>query len=319
MRETSQRYWDSSWRWSISEHRVSADPPDFEITYHDSIVACDGTQRLSWVPEHQKGMLTQPNDAPVGGTQLLRALGRSLDMDNLTFTAPMSSLLQHAKSTTFLSPTESEPWPGIHAEQVLEKFDVDVEVRLDPQHGFAPRVVRVIRPGDALIADEVLVLSYQACDGVFVPRLTVQCGRYAQVVKDVASPISDQVLTDLAAALRLEGLPDELHTEEVRDAIAFTQRVLVLDEESRRVSGPMLVFDEGRELICPQIVVIEGVELNRRSRLRTAFDGVDPNGRIFDGFKREWTTMSKASAQLSESPLNPLLLPGSSNALGGSQ
>lgn len=309
LRQESSRYWDRSWRWVIDGRTAGSDPPDYVLTYYESTVVCDGVRRLSWVPGEAEGLLTQPDESVVGGTQLLRALGRSLDLDGAPFTAPLSTLLLQAKVLTFMAPTAEEPWPGLRAEDILRRHGMDVEIRVDPANLFAPRLIRVIRPKDGLVADELLVLSYQDCQSIPIPRVCVHGAYYAQIVDDLSHPVSAQRLADMRDALRLEGLPEELQTLEVRRAVARMQSVRVMDDTTRRVSGLMLVFDAGEGLLGPQILLVREVSLNRASDLCGAFRSMDRAGRVFDGFTRQWITLEDAVAQISESPLNPLLEP----------
>lgn len=314
----SWRYWDAGWSCAIHERHLEADPPDFIPAYRESVMVVDGVRRLSWSVADSHGLLASPDVYPVGGLQLLRALGRSVDFDGAPFTASLSSLLRQAEFLTYLPATAEEPWPGLTGVQVLRHYGVDAQVRLDPAHGMTPRVIRVIRSNDGLVAEDLRVLAVSAHEGVFIPSLCVFGASYAQTVDDIEEPLAAQRKEDLARAMTLDGLPEELHTPGVREAIRTMQAVRVMNANSRRMSGPLTVFDRGGDgILSPQVLVVSDVQLNVSINPDELFTDADRAGQVFDGFSGTFVALREALQTLRPSGLAPLLRPAPGIGLKG--
>lgn len=274
-------------------HAVMPGPEHRREVFRDITVG-DGTQKLGWAITEGEGVISELDEYFVGGTQLLRAFGRSVDFDGAPHTAPLSHLLRQAKELTYLPPTPEEPWPGIRGASVLRKFMTDCEIRLDPDHGLAPRVVRIIRPHDGLVANEMTVVDYIDGGGAWVPRICINASSYAQAVADVGSPLAPGRENDFREALTLHGLPPELQRDDVRALVERAQRFEVIDRERRLVAGPLTAMDPGEALGSPQILLIRSVRLDPSQDPLSAFDGVDRGGRMFDGFTGQWIEFGEA-------------------------
>jgi hypothetical protein len=314
LNDETRRYWDVGWCWSVEGRLMGRMPPDFEVSYDRVVMACDGVRRLSWSADDRQGVLAGPDAFVVGGLQLLRALGRSYDMDGAPATAPLSSLLRGAASLTLMPPTPEEPWPGVRAIRPLRQWDVNIEARLDPSRGMMPCVLRLERPADGLVADELHVISSRVVDGLHVPWVCVQGPRSIGRVTDPDAPLHAHRARDVADALGLRGLPAEVQSDRLRAVVAELLRVT--PRGGGLAVAPLgLLEAEGDGLVTPQVLVVSDVRLNVATSLRATFDEVLEaasdfalgQGRVFDGFTGEFLSIQQAVPLIEESRINALL------------
>lgn len=214
--ETSERYVDSHWRWLHRSWHGICSPPEYVMAYPEALHFGDSNYRLSFGVENNQGVLTEPDGFFAGGCHLWRSLGRSMDYDDFNRTRAPSEFLRRAKELVYLEPTVDEPWPGVRGNNCFDRVLGDIEVRVDPEYGLAPRLFRSIRRGYGTLSETLVVLEYQTVDGVSIPKVGINGANYDMIVQDVQSPLSKERLQEFDQIMVLTGLPDEARTEQAK-------------------------------------------------------------------------------------------------------
>lgn len=278
----------------LDQRFLAVDEPDYVTAYTHGMYVDSQGLRATWSFDANRGMLTQHDDYLATGVHPFRALGQSLDYRHLRFSRPASMVLRDDPSPRFLPADEQCPWPGVLAQRVTDG-GWDVEARLDPEVGFAPRWIKVTRRSDGLLAEDMRVIEYRQAGDTWFPSICVLAQNYAQIVEDVDHPLSGSRSADFGRSASLRGLPDELQREDVRSAVESMQRVRILDRATRRVQGPFLVFDEGEPLFAPQIVLVREVDVNASVVQFAAkiFDPVPATAEMYNGLTGQTETAGK--------------------------
>jgi hypothetical protein len=289
--ERSTRYIDSGWRYFHRSTFSSIDPPArYEPTFDESLYFGNGIRCVTLNIENHRGMLTQPDGFSAEGCQIWRVMGRTLDYGNHVYSRPLYLALRDATSIEFLDSTPECPWPGLRAEGALFKGSIDVEVRLDPERGFAPRVIRTFRRSDGLEMETLAALSYMLADGVWIPEITIQGTRTSvQAGVGALTELTDSHKRDVAVAVTMAGLPDNAKTPELRRWINEITLVTPLANPSL-FSGPLGWNQQNEPLLSPQICVARNAHVNVTMTWDQMFAVLPDDGKFFSGLTGEWLT-----------------------------
>lgn len=293
--ESSGRYMDDRWNWGLDiRHRRSDPEADWKVTFKEEVSFGDGSFRAAADLDLGEGMLTEPINFHVWGPTLWRCLGRLTDLQATRRGRSLPEVIAAASSREYLAPTASEPWPGIRARDAapISAGALDLEVRLDPDHGFCPRVIRLVRLGTGQVGEETRVVDvFEAEPGVWLPRIAIVHGYEAL---ERVPELPPERLQDFERSNSLEGLPlDEFG---VGEAPRGQMREIIERgwKPGEIVIGTVfLPIGAGRpdqEIVCPQVLFIESASLRPRTPLRGLADRIMPETRMYDGLTGVWTT-----------------------------
>lgn len=284
---------DERWNWGLSiSHRRSDPEADWKVTFKEEVSFGDGSFRVAADLDLGEGMLTEPVDFPVWGPTLWRSLGRLTDLQATRRGRSLPEVIAGASSREYLAPTESEPWPGIRARDAaaLSSGRLDLEVRVDPEHGFCPRLIRLVRLGTGQVGEETHVVDvFEVDPGVWLPRVVIVQGY--QAVGSVPE-LPPERLQDFERANTLAGLP----FEECRVDGATQARLRDIVERGWTpgeivVGTAYMPIGAGRadqEIVCPQVLFIESASLRPRAPLRGFAERIPPDTKMFDGLRGVW-------------------------------
>ncbi len=87
----------------------------------------------------------------------------------------LHEVFARASSVRYSEPTADEPWPMISAVVPLFGTDVRFEVRVDAEHGYAPRIIRTIRDDIGVPIESLETIAYTRIDDAWVPQLGLRC------------------------------------------------------------------------------------------------------------------------------------------------
>jgi hypothetical protein len=295
--DESIRAADTRWRVSQSGRMYTTQPPDWRVEYRPKNFLGDGVVRVAWDAGSNRGVVDDPDGFFAGGGNMLRVLGRYLDYGEFVHGRSAGALAEGAQRLEYLEPTDAEPWPGFRAIGAISQGVVDLEMRLDPERGFAPRVIRTPRQFDGAPAELLVVLEYLDAGGVWVPRAGVVANYYTERVPDLSSPVPDIHMRDFEAALTLDGLPAVGDRDQLRRWIREAHAVRVLNPERRVVHGPLVCFDAQEAVISPAVFFVTEATLNRSLTLDEMLDRLPEEAT----FGNAWTeTMNQSAAQVRE-------------------
>ncbi|MBL8762913.1 MAG: hypothetical protein JNM07_01420 [Phycisphaerae bacterium] len=269
--------------------------------------AGDATWKIGWSVDEGRGILNQPDLMLPISASLTRMLGRFIDYGAPRESATLAEQLRAATRAAYLPPSEGEPWPGFRVDALINKGWVDVEVRVDPAHGFVPRLLRVLRHHDQFLIETLVAPEIADADGTWIPTVVIQCIREQHIVRDVAHPVPPGQAADMRLAPELEGLPEPLRTPEVRAWVARLSIVGIADAEKRLADGPTGFWSDDTEVSQPQIARVTDVRVNRAWDTGDYFAGLDPAGRMFNG-----CTMSRSDVKSVRRFLETKLMNGTS-------
>lgn len=287
--EESERYADSFWRWRQESRFFSTNPPLYEVSYRRVLYFGDGQRRVALPETDWRGIVGEPDGFFTGGCTLLRLLGRHLDYGNHEFGRRPSELMRQAVALEYLEATAEVPWPGLRGKGALSDGTVSLEVRVDPDRGFAPRRFRTIRDRDGATGEELFTVSYSQVDDVWIPSCGVCASPYTEVVSDPDNPLSPAVQKDFQQARTLDGLPEGCRSIDLAAAIASGQRVRVIDATNKIVEGPMACFRSEDGPYAPTVLQVSDVRLNGEVSLDEMFATLPPQASLMTGmtWKRE--------------------------------
>lgn len=293
--ESSERYMDERWNWGLSiSHRRSDPEDDWRVTFTEEVSLGNGSFRASADLDMGEGMLTEPIDFHVWGPTLWRCVGRLTDLRATRRGRSLPEVIAAASSPEYLAPTASEPWPGIRVRDAapISAGALDLEVRVDPEHGFCPRVIRLVRLGTGQIGEETRVLDvFEAEPGVWLPRIAIMHGYQAL---ERAPELPAERLLDFERANTLDGLP--LAEFGVGDALRAQMREVIERGWNPReivvgtVYMPIGAGKADQEIVCPQVLFIGSAVVRPRAPLGGFADRIPTATRMFDGLRGVWTT-----------------------------
>lgn len=209
--ERSRRYADRSRRWFMDVQMLTADPPDYVISWDHSTQFGDGAMRVAANAAAPDRGIQGDNDGFFqGGASLLSLQGRFVEYGDFARGRLASAILRSGERTVYLPPTEEEPWPGVRSEGAIQGY-TDLEMRLDPAREFMPCVVRTIRHHDGAVGEVLSTLVSRRVRGISVPVRGIRAVNVLQVLDDPEHPASASVLSDFAAARTLAGLEGLTH------------------------------------------------------------------------------------------------------------
>ncbi|MCE7973841.1 MAG: hypothetical protein DYG92_05855 [Leptolyngbya sp. PLA1] len=293
--ESSGRYMDERWNWGLDiRHRRSGPEDDWNVTFKEEVSFGNGGVRACADLDLDEGMLTEPTNFHVWGPTLWGCLGRLTDLQATRRGRSLPEVIAAASSREYLEPTASEPWPGIRARDAapISAGALDLEVRVDPDHGFCPRVIRLVRLGTGQVGEETRVVDvFEAERGVWLPRIAIVHGYEAL---ERVPELPPERLQDFERANSLEGLPlDEFG---VGEALRGQMREIFeggWKPGSIVIGTVYLPIGAGRpdqEIVCPQVLFIESATLTPRTPLRRFADRMLSDTRMYDGLTGVWTT-----------------------------
>ncbi|MFZ2874114.1 MAG: hypothetical protein WAZ94_06495 [Phycisphaerales bacterium] len=300
--ETSERYMDERWNWGLSIHHRRSDPEaDWAVTFKEEVSFGNGCFRAAADLDLGEGVLTEPIDFPVWGPALWRSIGRLTDLQATRRGRSLPEVIAGASTREYLAPTELEPWPGVRARDAapLSSGSLDLEVRVDPEHGFCPRLIRLVRLGTGQVGEETHVVDvFEVEPGVWLPRIAIVQG-YQGLGRLPELP--PERLQDFEQANTLDGLPlDEWRVDGARrarmgDIVArgwVPGRIIV-----GTVYMPVGAGLPDQEIVCPQVLFIESASLGPRAPLREFAGRIPPETRMFDGLRGVWSTWREMSPE----------------------
>lgn len=286
--QESHRYFDrDAWAYHDSIFWTSG-PPDFTIEHRHGIYMAYGGWRATYVylqdPRiKNRGMLTAQDHFSAGGCNVPRLLGLYLETMRPMYSRDPITLLRGAERWEYLEPTDIDPWPGVMAYGAINDRWLDLEVRVDPERGFVPRVIRTHRASDGWLVEELRVLDCELVDGAWIPSLGMQIPNYTTIDADLEQPYDAIRLKDFADALKLEGLPERIRTDKIRRCVERSHKPVVIDRGSRMMSGLMGTFRSGEPTICPQIMIANSFRLNTRMTLDDMMENLLRDAPMYDG------------------------------------
>lgn len=276
--EESERYVDEFGNWfHVSRMFMNDGPPDWTVRYHHNLYFGSGAVRVASELDKGRGLVDDPDSFFAGGGNAWRAMGRFLEYSDFVRGRPASALMEDASGLEYLEPTESEPWPGVRAVGAVSGGLVDIEMRVDPDHGFAPRVIRTPRRSDRASAELLVILELQDVDGVWIPRVGLTANYYTERVADPARCLPAEREKDFEAARSLNGLPSEAQSAELRRWIGEAQAVRVFDQAAGIVGGPLVCFNPDEAICSPNVFIVSWVRVNE-PMTRDAMIGYLPVG-----------------------------------------
>ncbi|MFN0131305.1 MAG: hypothetical protein ACKVW3_02040 [Phycisphaerales bacterium] len=294
--QRSTLYASETREWFMRATKLIRDPPDVEgqpskVEQYEMLFFGDGAYRVTRSPATNRGMLTNSDVYSSGGANLWRLLGRYAEPGDPMRAATLSWRLGRARQHVALEPTSEEPWPGVIGVGAASEGVVDVEVRVDPERGGMPRVIRMhaTRPGSYVYETLVVVEAVQV-DGIWMPRVGIQASMYSKIVPNVDAPLSPDRQKDFELSRRLEGLPPDIVTPELKRWIDRLQIVEVLDRSRSIVIGPFSVFEPSETTFSPQIMVASNIRVNQPMTFDEMFRSLPPDADMFNGLTAERTT-----------------------------
>lgn len=296
--QVSDRYADVQWQSYLQIQHLILEPPNFDTSYLRMSYVQSGCQRVTFDRQQDTGMLTQPDHFFAGGCNVWRMMGRCADYERPMFSQPLAAYLRWASTLTWLDATEEEPWPGVRAEGAISRGWLDAEVRLDPEHGFAPRIIRMVRPSDGLLVEAYIIVRYTMADGVWIPSLVIQGANYVDVVQEMAGNADASLPPthsgDFGLARSLAGLPEEMQSADVAFWIDRLVRVDILDRKAGLVTGPLVWLNPDEPLYAPAIATATDIRVNDPLHWDEALGSIPADGKMFNGLTGEWMTGAKA-------------------------
>jgi hypothetical protein len=295
----SERFVSQSWAYFMDCRVASAPPPDFAVSYERSTMFGNGSFVAAWDHERQSGSLANADPYMSGGPNVWRLMGRYCEPWRPMTAALLSAQLRSARELTWLEPTAEEPWPGLLATGAVNYGQVDVELRLDPDHGFAPRVINLYGSHPKRFLYEALItVEYTSAGGTWLPRVGLQASNYAMRIPDAANPLTEARRKDFELGASLVGLPDDVRSPELARWIGRFEAVHVLDAGEGLVVGPFLVFQDDESTFSPQVVVASGFVVNVPMTLEEMLDRLPAEGSYFDCTRLHRVTREQLSASI---------------------
>lgn len=299
--DRSEKYIDERFRWyHVSEH-VFTRAPDYVPTYRKSLFFGDGAVRITLDPERAQGMITNPDPFFVGDCSVWRLLGKYTDYANVMYPRPLYERLRNCEGCTLLMPTKDEPWPGVRGVGAGYPAWMDVEVRLDPQYGYAPRLIRAIRQNDKAVLETLVTLEYQqVSNDLWIPRVGLMGANYVTQVENIETPLIADRMADLEAAQQLKGLPPELVRADVVDWVKRLQAITIISPAQRLVCGPLTCFDARQVVSSPEIMIATEISVNTPRTVEEMCQVLPKEAKFFVGGTGRWVQGDQVPTVLRE-------------------
>jgi hypothetical protein len=216
--EESERFASHTGQLIHHSRFIQFSPPEDKISCDNNLYFGDWSHRVAVGIDERLGMRTDVDDFFAAGCHIWRVMGRSLDYPSLVHGRPLAAVLSAARSIEYVPPFSDEPWPGVRVSGIPLGY-LGVSVRLDPEHGFAPCIIRVFREADGLPIETLAVLEFTKTDGVWIPRVGIEGTMCLATVENPDAPLPPCMAEDFARSENLEGLPDELRVPELQDRL----------------------------------------------------------------------------------------------------
>ena len=281
--EESERYRDQQWRWFHKSLFHGLETDTLSPVVLDSVYGGDGVLRLTLDERSGQGMLTKLDEFFAAGCHLMRSLGGAADFDDFVRARPLSVLLRSGKQLSYLAPGTLDPWPGVRSSEPVRSKWIDVEVRLDPEHGFIPRAVKIYDKRYDEPAEINRVLTVTMAGDVWLPRTGVLMMYYFRTLEGEFSGVSPNRVHDFELAQRLVGLPQDLALPEIRSVLAEAQQVTLAGRDGTAIRAPLNYSASQEPLGSPQFYVAYGFVANAVIGLHDIAAQVPDNARMFDG------------------------------------
>jgi hypothetical protein len=186
----------------------------------ERMFACDLRQNTGIVGEGNS------DHAAVSGP--LHWLGRFADF---TRARRLAEYLGDAESLEYLPPSAHLPWPGLLARTIQNGQACVVEVRVDPDAGYAPRLILTTRPDLGVPVERLEVIRFSQASGVHVPTLGLRTV-WALYSKADTPDLVNEAQRDQADRERsfdLHGLPPLPENLRVRMTMALRAHSAIFD------------------------------------------------------------------------------------------
>jgi hypothetical protein len=293
--EESERAIGLDWRFLHHTRHSIAERPDWKQSSFRAVYFGDNTRRVTagLDPDDTQGMLTQPDFFFAGGCNIWRLLGHFTEYADPMRSRSLAEELVRASDLEYLAPVDDQPWPGVRARGGVSGGAMDAEVRLDPAHGFAPRVILLFRRLDGALVEALVTLEYQQVDGVWIPSVGLQGCRYVEQVDDVDHAVTPERRADFDRAATMEGLPEPVRTPALRSWIERLQRVEVLDRTNSLATGPFVWYQPKTSVHSPQVMIVTEVKVNAFPDHDNLFRRLPPRTRMFNGMAGQWATVDE--------------------------
>ncbi|MBL8764440.1 MAG: hypothetical protein JNM07_09250 [Phycisphaerae bacterium] len=252
------------------------------------------TRQVGWYFPDSSGSIKDSAHVVAAGPGPLRLFGRFIDYAIPYRSVTLTEQVRRAKDVQYLEPTSEEPWPGFRVNGQVNGGWLDVEMRVDPDHGFTPRLFRTIRHHDQWPIETLVALEVTPVGPFWLPARIVQGTTYLQKVEDVLDPLPAHHVKNIALARAMTGLPEELKSPSLAAWIERMTEVRIFNEETRVMFGPLSCFDSDNETAGPGIGVLAGYAVNEPLHESDLFEGFPPGGRIFNGCISRHVTVEQA-------------------------
>ena len=296
--DASERYIDQQ-GWSfLHTHPVEAEPGErgMIVTTASRVYFGDGSFSVRWGNDGNGGMLTTADSFFAIGPSLWRLMGRCYDRSEPLLARPLSVQLRASPALEYVGPSSAEPWPGLRARGGMNQGWLDVLVRLDPQHGFAPRSVRLTRQRDMVDVEIEATLRYVQRGGTWIPSVGIMGLNYTTSLEAGKPLLSPERAQDVDAARSMAGLPEEIRSKDLADWIAALTKVEELGGSPRSGAGPLTCF--GEELLSPVVIVATDIEVNGFMSTDRMFKAIPPEARMYDGIAGHRTDVEAVRIRL---------------------
>lgn len=235
-----------------------------------------------------RGKVAAPAGNEMSGiTTPLHLMGRFVDFDA---GRPLYELLARCRDLNARSSQDAKGLPSLSGVATMGGHDFSIEVSLDPDHGYAPRRIRVRKVDPGCPLETVETVRYTECDGVWIPSVGVR-GLYMLLSKsrtpDDAAAI-DRAIASFARSRELAGLPnlDTDLRESLREAVADCQEHGDTQTNPDSIYIPLSAGSSPGPPV-PEIVLAEVHHVNRELPRPDLWLPVPPGRTLFDFFREK--------------------------------
>ncbi|QYU70465.1 hypothetical protein J4558_10260 [Leptolyngbya sp. 15MV] len=284
--------WTRDWTFDGNERDSSG---QLALHYEVSILAGDGVARVGWMAGQELGMVAG-SDATLSTPQphLWRVLGRHVDPRFPAESPLLHEILRSARELEYLPPTEELPWPGVLGRVVIwETFDL--EVRIDPQHGFVPRHWKIDYRRTPGVKIEMIVSSVQRVGEFWMPRVAIFIVHFAYDANPHAAepaPVVNQILDRYRSLVGLPPMPDpQFFARHIERSVRITR-----DPSGTGWRSPIPPDGPHKEigLTLPSVTLFRAIRINDDAAFGMALDQIDDEHPFFIAQTRERTSAARA-------------------------